>query len=372
MADDAADIMVFMSYSRAGAEQEMADGEKRIVIAGAGSIGCYVGGCLALAGRRVVMLARPRIEAAMRQSGLRISDLEGRDRLVKPDGFGITADPAVALPQADVILVTVKSGATQEMAALIETHARPDAVVVSLQNGVDNADRLRAGCGPRIVLAGMVPFNLVQSPDGELPLRVHRASDGKVMIEDGGLAGLLDVASFLNVEGLGVETHGDMKAVLWGKLLMNLNNALVALSDLPLARELADRRWRLILAGQIDEALRAMKASGIVPARIAGLRPALLPKVLRLPDWLFKRLARRMLAIDPQARSSMWDDLQRGRPTEIGELQGAVLGLAERTGTPAPLLKSVTALVRAAEAARLGPPGLAPEQVVPPDGSRSA
>lgn len=342
----------------------MADGEKRIVIAGSGSIGCYVGGCLALAGRQVVLLARPRIEAALRQGGLRVSDLEGRDRLVKPGAFGITADPAAALPDADVILVTVKSGATQEMAALINTHARPDAVVVSLQNGVDNADRLRAGLGQRAVLAGMVPFNVVQSPDGELPLRVHRASEGKVMIEEGS-AGLLDVASFLNVEGLAVETHGD-------KLLMNLNNALVALSDLPLARELADRRWRLILAGQIDEALLAMKASGIAPARIAGLRPALLPKVLRLPDWLFKVLARRMLAIDPQARSSMWDDLRRGRPTEIGELQGAVLGLAERTGTPAPLLKSVTALVRAAEAARLGSPGLAPEQVVPPGGSRSA
>jgi 2-dehydropantoate 2-reductase len=355
----------------------MANGQKRIVIAGAGSIGCYVGGCLALAGRQVILLARPRIESAMRQGGLRISDLEGRDRLVKPDVLGITVDPAAALPGADVILVTVKSGATHEMAALINTHARLDAVVVSLQNGVDNADRLRAGLGQRTVLAGMVPFNVVQSPDGELPLRVHRASEGKVMIEDGGRAGLLDVASLLdvagllNVGGLAVETHGDMKAVLWGKLLMNLNNALVALSGLPLANELADRRWRLILAGQIDEALLAMKASGIAPARIAGLRPALLPKVLRLPDWLFKRLARRMLAIDPQARSSMWDDLQRGRPTEIGELQGVVLSLAERTGTPAPFLKSVTALVRAAEAARLGSPGLAPEQVVPPGGSRS-
>lgn len=352
----------------------MADGEKRIVIAGAGSIGCYVGGCLALAGRQVILLARQRIEAALRQGGLRISDLEGRDRLVKPDGLGITADPSAALPKAGVILVTVKSGATQEMAALIKAHARPDAVVISLQNGVDNADRLRSGLGQRTVLAGMVPFNVVQSPDGDLPLRVHRASDGKVMIEDGGagLAGLLDVASLLDVEGLAVETHGDMKAVLWGKLLMNLNNALVALSGLPLASELADRRWRLILAGQIDEALLAMKASDIEPARVAGLRPALLPKVLRLPDWLFKLLARRMLAIDPEARSSMWDDLQRGRPTEIGELQGAVIGLAEKTGTPAPLLKSVTALVRAAEAARLGSPGLTPEQVAPPGGARSA
>ncbi|TPK48706.1 2-dehydropantoate 2-reductase [Mesorhizobium sp. B2-5-4] len=346
----------------------MANGEKRIVIAGAGSIGCYAGGCLALAGRRVVLLARPRVEAALRQGGLRVSDLDGRDRLIKPEALAVTTDPAAALAEADVILVTVKSGATQDMAALIRAHARPDAVVVSLQNGVDNADRLRAALGRQTVLAGMVPFNVVQSADGELPLRVHRASDGKVMVEDGdaGLAGLLDV------EGLAVQAHGDMKAVLWGKLLMNLNNALVALSGLPLATELADRRWRLILAGQIDEALRAMKASGVEPARIAGVRPALLSKVLRLPDWLFKLLARRMLAIDPEARSSMWDDLRRNRPTEIDDLQGAVLRLAEKAGTPAPTVQRISALVLAAEAERLGSPGLAPEKVVaPPAGRRS-
>jgi 2-dehydropantoate 2-reductase len=346
----------------------MANRDTRIAIAGAGSIGCYVGGCLALAERQVILLARPRIEDALRQGGLQVSDLEGRDRSIKPDALVVTADAAVALLEADVILVTVKSGATQDMAALIKAHARPDAMVISLQNGVGNADRLRAGLAGRTVLAGMVPFNVVQSPDGEQPLRVHRASDGKVMIEDG-VAGLVDL---LGVEGLAVAAHGDMKAVLWGKLLMNLNNALVALSGLPLATELADRRWRLILAGQIDEALSAMKASGIKPARIAGLRPALLPKVLRLPDWLFKLLARRMLAIDPEARSSMWDDLQRGRPTEIDELQGAILRLADSAGMPAPLIKQVAGLVRAAEQENRGSPGLTPGQVsVPPGAPRS-
>ncbi|MER9602887.1 2-dehydropantoate 2-reductase [Mesorhizobium sp. M0243] len=345
----------------------MADKDKRIVMAGAGSIGCYAGGCLALASREVILLARPRIEAALRQDGLRVRDLQGRDRSIKPEALVVTADPAVALPPADVILVTVKSGATQDMADLIKAHARPDAVVISLQNGVGNADRLRAELAGRTVLAGMVPFNVVQSPDSELPLRVHRASDGTVMVEDGA-AGLADL---LGVEGFAVETHRDMKAVLWGKLLMNLNNALVALSGLPLTAELADRRWRLILASQIDEALTAMKATGIEPARIAGLRPALLPKVLRLPDWLFKLLARRMLAIDAQARSSMWDDLQRGRPTEIDDLQGAILQLAGKVGTPVPTVQRITALVRAAEAERLGSPGLPPEQVVAPAGRRS-
>jgi 2-dehydropantoate 2-reductase len=362
--------MVFMSYNYGRWRSDgMAEGDKMIVIAGAGSIGCYAGGCLALAGRRVILLARPRIEAALRQGGLRISDLDGHDRTIAPEALVVTTDPAVALPKADLIVVAVKSGATQDMAALIKANARPDAVVVSLQNGVDNADRLRAGLDGQTVLAGMVPFNVVQSPDGELPLRVHRASDGKVMVEDGD-PGLV---SLLGVEGLAVETHGDMKAVLWGKLLMNLNNALVALSGLPLATELANRRWRLILAGQIDEALKAMKASGIEPARIAGLRPALLPKVLRLPDWLFRLLARRMLAIDPEARSSMWDDLQRGRATEIDELQGAILRLAEKAGTSAPLTKRVAALVRTAEQEKHGSPSLTPGQVnARPDGRRSA
>ncbi|PDQ22672.1 2-dehydropantoate 2-reductase [Mesorhizobium sanjuanii] len=342
----------------------MARQEKTIVIAGAGSIGCYVGGCLALAGRKVILLARPRIEAAVRKAGLRVSDLDGRDRRIAPGALTITTDPAVSLSGADIVLVTVKSGATEEMAVLIAAHARPDAMVVSLQNGVDNAERLRTGLGQRRVFAGMVPFNVVQSPDGELPLRVHRASEGKVLIEDGAA----DLAGQLAVEGLAVETHRDMKSVLWGKLLMNLNNALVALSDLPLATELADRRWRLILAGQIEEALAAMKASGIEPARIAGLRPALLPKVLRLPDWLFKVLARRMLAIDAAARSSMWDDLQRGRPTEIDELQGAILRLADKAGTRAPLVKRITVLMREAEAKQRGSPGLEPEQVATPAG----
>ncbi|WFP76903.1 2-dehydropantoate 2-reductase [Mesorhizobium sp. WSM4906] len=344
----------------------MANDGRTIAVAGAGSIGCYVGGCLALAGRKVNFLGRGRIVETMREDGLRVSDLDGRDRRIDPEALAVTDDPALALRNADIVLVTVKSGATEEMAALVAAHARPDAIVVSLQNGVDNADKLRVGLPARRVLAGMVAFNVVQSPDGETPFRVRRASDGKVLIEDTvpGLATLLDV------EGLAVRTHADMKAVQWSKLLMNLNNALVALSNLPLTRELADRRWRVILADQIDEARAAMKASGIEPARIAGPPPWLLPKVLRLPDWLFGLLARRMLAIDPEARASMWDDLERGRPTEIDELQGAVLGLARQAGTPAPTIERVAALVRQAEAEKRGPPGLSPDAVS--GGPRSA
>ncbi|MEP9398081.1 2-dehydropantoate 2-reductase [Mesorhizobium sp. KR2-14] len=337
----------------------------RIVIAGAGSIGCYAGGCLALAGRSVRFLCRPQIEAMLRTGGLRVTDLDSRDARLDAAELSATTDPAEALAEAGVILVTVKSGATDEMARLIAVHAPADAVVVSLQNGVDNVGRLQSLLGGRQVLAGMVPFNVVQAsePDG---LHVHRATEGTVLIEDRvpGLAELLDV------EGFAVETHGAMPGVLWGKLLLNLNNALVALSDLPLAAQLADRRWRVILARQIEEALAVLKAASIVPGRIGGLRPALLPTVLRLPDWLFRLVARRMLMVDPQARSSMWEDLERGRPTEIDEFQGKILRLARDTGTRAPLTARLERLVREAEATGTGSPQLSPEAVLDEEAAR--
>ncbi|MEI5679990.1 MULTISPECIES: 2-dehydropantoate 2-reductase [unclassified Mesorhizobium] len=337
----------------------MASKRASIVIAGAGSIGCHAGACLALAERHVTLLARPRIVSAIQDGGLRVTDLDGLDRLLAADGFSVTADPKAALAGADVVLVTVKSGATDEMAGLIAAHAPETAVVVSLQNGVDNAGRLRSLLTGHKVLAGMVPFNVVQSDENERPIRFHRATSGTVLIEPGA-AGLADL---LNVEGFAVAGHDDIKAVQWGKLLLNLINALVALSDLPVAALLADRRWRLLLAAQMEEGLAAMRAAGIKPGRIAGPPPALMPRLLRLPNWLFLRLARRMLAIDPTARSSMWEDLTRGRPTEIDHLQGKVLALARNTGTPAPVNARVADLIRDAEAKKAGSPGLSPEVV---------
>jgi len=332
----------------------------RIVVAGAGSIGCYVGGCLVLGGKDVTFLARPRIAAALRADGLRVTDLEGLNRSVLPAGLNITEDPATALSGAAIVLVTVKSGATDEIARLVDRFAPTDATVVSLQNGVGNVARIQAALsGSRRVFAGMVPFNVALT-DGP-PLRAHRATDGAVIV-DQAMPGL---AEALQVEGLPVAAGADMPNILWGKLLLNLNNALNALSGLQLAAELSDRRWRRLLAAQMDEALAAMAAANIKPAKLAGVPPGLLPGILRLPDWLFRRIARRMLDVDPEARSSMWDDLQLGRLTEIDEFQGAILGLSERTGMNVPLTRKIVDLVRQAEHQNIGSPKLDPAQIAP-------
>jgi 2-dehydropantoate 2-reductase len=329
----------------------LSEKKKTIVVAGAGSIGCFVGGHLAAAGHDLRFLARPRIAAEVGEHGLTLTDRDGGKVLLAASRVAIGTDPAV-LASADVVLVTVKSGATREMAKSVRQHAPAHAVVVSLQNGIDNAGILQEELPALQVVAGMVPFNVVALGAG----RFHRSSDGDIVID--ARAGAL--ANELSTPHLKLKTHADMTAVAWGKLLLNLNNALNALAGVPLRDELAQRSWRLILAACIAEALAALAAAGIRPAKVAALPPAALPAVLRLPDVLFRVVAAGQLKIDPSARSSMWDDLEQRRTTEIDQLQGAIVALAAKHGTSAPMNRAVLDHVKSAEARGAGSPRLSP------------
>ena len=141
-----------------------------------------------------------------------------------------------------------------------------------------------------------------------------------------------------------------MAAVQWGKLLLNLNNPINALSGLPLKEELAQRDYRRCLAMLMREALAVLAAARITPARLTPLPAAWLPRLLELPDALFTRLASRMLAIDPLARSSTYDDLRAGRRTEIDFINGEIVGLARSLDMEAPANARMIALIRDAEA----------------------
>lgn len=325
-----------------------------IVIAGAGSVGCFVGGLLAHAGRPVTLFGRGRIATRVQSDGLQISDPDGLSISLTPAQANMTTDPA-CLAQANVILVCVKSVGTADMAKTIAQHASSSAIIVSLQNGVTNADALRAHLPAHDVRAGMFGFNVVQLPDGTF----HRGTSGEVVIGSGDPA----IAPHLNVPGLGVLESPDIAGVQWGKLLMNLNNALNALSNIPLRDQLADRQWRRVLADQMDEALAAMAAAGITPKPATPMPPKLVPHLLRLPTWLFRLIAGRMMKIDPEARSSMWEDLQRGRKTEIDSLQGAIVALARAHGMQAPINASTIACIKAVEGKP--PPTLRPADIDP-------
>ena len=327
---------------------------RSIGIAGAGSIGCFVGGMLAASGRRVALLARPRLVAEIEVNGLRLTNFDGSEQRLDESQLTLSDDPSI-FGDVGTVLVTVKSADTAEMADIIARHAPADVVVVSLQNGVGNVSVLRERLPGRRVLGGMVPFNVVGLGEG----RFHRSTSGDIVVEQDEAA----TSEKLSVPGLNMRATTDIEGVQWGKLIVNLNNALNALSDIPLRQQLAQRAWRRLFADQMAEGLAAIKAEGIRPVSPTPIPPSWMPPLLRLPDAIFEMLLGRTMKIDPAARSSMWEDLQRGRHTEIDYLQGVITGIAHRRGLTAPLSRRIVELIKQAEVAGKGSPGLTPEQV---------
>ena len=227
--------------------------DRPIGVAGAGSIGCFVGGMLAAAGHRVALLARPRVIGEIEACGLRLTGFDGLDRNIAADTLTLSDDPSV-FRNAGVVLVTVKSADTAGMADAIASHTPDDAVIVSLQNGVGNVAILRERLAGRTVLGGMVPFNVVAIGEG----RFHRSTSGDIYVEQDSAG----TAAKLSVPELKIRASGNIAGVQWGKLIVNLNNALNALSGLPLREQLAQRPWRALFADQMVEGLTAIQSGG--------------------------------------------------------------------------------------------------------------
>jgi 2-dehydropantoate 2-reductase len=195
-------------------------------------------------------------------------------------------------------------------------------------------------------LAGMVPYNVVMKSS----THVHRATMGQIYIESSDSSEsakelMAELVAKFNAAGLKAVASTEMRAVQWGKLLLNVNNPINALSDLPLREQLLNRDFRYVFATLQLEALTAMKKAGIEPKQLAAVKPHIMPMLLKLPNWLFTRLAKKMLRMDASARSSMWDDVQHGRTTEVDDLCGAVVRLADQVRTAAPCNAAICKLI---------------------------
>ncbi|MEM8861597.1 MAG: 2-dehydropantoate 2-reductase [Chloroflexota bacterium] len=313
--------------------------DKKIFVAGAGSIGCYVGGRLAAGGADVTLLLRPWLQVQLDTHGIHISHLHG-DSVSNPDGLSWTANPA-DLSAAEIILVTVKSGATESICQTILQHAPTTAQIVSLQNGVDNLPKIKRVLPEFDIIGGMVPYNVVQLGEGKF----RQATSGDLWIGDGGA----EVAEMFTDYGVLTRYQTDFEAVHWGKLLLNLNNPIQTLSGLTLKEELSRRQFRMVLAGAMDEALAVYQSAGIVAQPVTKIPIKWLPAALRLPDRLFSRVAKSTLDVDPAAQSSMWEDLQKGRKTEIEEINGVIVELGKRYGVPTPINQGLVDAIKAAE-----------------------
>ena len=317
--------------------------KQQVCIFGAGSVGCYVGGRLAAAGCPVTLIGRERLQKEMIRCGLRLTDLLGADYRVKPDAFSFTTD-ADAASDAALVMVTVKSADTAAAGRSLAKILKPGTMVISFQNGMGNAALLRDALQPQTVLSGMVQFNVLNRGGGHF----HQGSEGTLEVEQH--PAIEPFREAFAKAGLPLKLHADMLSVQWAKLLLNLNNSINALSGLPLKAELSQRAFRKCIALAQAEALKLMKLEGIRPAKLTPLPPNWIPGLLKLPTWLFRLLVKKMLAFDPLARSSMWEDLEAGRITEVDWLNGEIVRLAGKMERKAPVNARLIALIREAEA----------------------
>lgn len=326
----------------------------RVAIMGAGNVGCHLGGWLA-ASADVTLIGRAPTIDAIEQHGLTVSDLRGRTRTAPAETLTLATEASAVVDQ-DYVLLTTKSNGTTRATRQIAPYLDHDSVVVSFQNGLRAASMIDEALGSAfpsrasrpLSLSGMVPFNVVrtgethwaQTVSGRIKVKDHPRIDPFIRAAHGA--------------GLQIDVEPDMRAVLFGKLLLNLNNAINALTGEPLAVQLRDRDCRAVLAACQEEALALARRLGVSPARMTPLPPTLVPSLLRSPNPVFTNLSRASLKVTPQARSSMADDLAAGRATEIDEMQGAIVTLGRTHGLSAPVSSRVVELVREAEQAGEG------------------
>lgn len=309
----------------------------KIIVFGAGSIGCYLGGRAIEGGADVRLIGRDRYQRAIANNGLSLSQYQTRSAPLRDVDF--QTDPS-ALAGGDIIALCVKSQDTAEAARHIAKHA-PRSWVISFQNGVSNLSVLRDALPDCRISGSVVPFN-VTSPE---PGYFHRGTTGDLLIGPDAPDSLVEP---LRRAGMGVRVVDDIDGHLWAKMLVNLNNALNALFGGPLRDGLLQRDYRRVLSAMIREGLTVAEAEGVQVATFNGRRPHALLKIMDRPDWIYRIVMDRIVKIDRTARSSMLDDLEGGRGSELDYLQGEIIRRAETHGLAVPVTRAVYAAMQEA------------------------
>jgi len=277
-------------------------------IMGAGAVGCFYGGMLARAGVPVTLIGRAVHVQAIRQQGLRLQ-MQSFDEVVHPHA----SDQPEALAQADVVLLAVKSTDTEATGAQMRPFLKPGALVLSLQNGVDNADRLRAVL-PGVDVAATAVYVAAEMA-GPGHLRHH--GRGELIIEPGPRSAA--VAQALQAAGVPTQVSSRVRDVLWTKLVINCAyNGLSAVGQVAYG-ELMQRAGMTEVQHDLVAECRAVAAADGVT----------------LPDDL-EASVRAIAQSMATQMSSTAHDLRRGKPTEIDYLNGHVVRRGDALGVPTP------------------------------------
>jgi 2-dehydropantoate 2-reductase len=296
-------------------------------VLGTGAVGGYYGAMLARAGVPVQFVGRPAQVALLREHGLRLQAQAFDERLA----VEATEDPGV-LAACDLVLCCVKSGDTEAAAAQLAGVLREGTVVLSLQNGVDNAERLAAGLPAGVVVAPAVVYVAAEMA---APDHVRHHGRGELVVARwpaGAGADPEAVQALFAAAGVPVQLAADVAAALWSKLVLNCAyNALSAIARLPYGR--------LVRGVGVESVMRDVVAECVAVARAAGVD---------LPEpW---PAVERIAATMPGQFSSTAQDLMRGKASEIDHLNGFVMRRGAELGVPTPVNRTLHTVVKLLEA----------------------
>jgi 2-dehydropantoate 2-reductase len=274
----------------------------KFAVMGAGAVGCYYGGMLARGGHEVVLIARPQHVQAIQQHGLLMETLSFKEH--------------------------VQLQASSEAAASIAPHLEKDAVVLSLQNGVDNAERAQA-----VLKQTVIPAVVYVATEMAGPGHVKHHGRGELVIGPAVRSAAL-VAEFARA-GVPVQISDNVMGALWSKLIINCAyNALSAITQLPYGRLVQGPGIEAVMHAAVDEALAVAQAGGV---RVLGDAWGQVQAIARTMATQF---------------SSTAQDLAGGKRSEIDYLNGHVVRQGERLGIATPVNRTLQALVKILEAKR--------------------
>jgi 2-dehydropantoate 2-reductase len=301
---------------------------ENVAVMGAGAVGCYFGAMLARAGASVRLIGRPAMVNAVTRNGLQFEGVEFKGNVA----LSATADPA-GVAAAGLVLFSVKSADTETAAQAMAPHLAPGAVVLSLQNGVDNVERVRTHVKNVVVPAVVYVGAEIPAPGA---LR-HNGRGDLVIGEDSGSHGnsalMADLAAYLTGAKVPTRVSGNIEGELWWKLTLNCAyNAISALGQTRYGPMMAMPQVRQVMSDAVHEIIALAQAKGI---RIAMDDPV--DAVLRFGDLM------------PHTKSSTAQDIELGRPTEIEYLNGYVVRECDKVGLPAPVNRTLYALVKLLE-----------------------
>ncbi|HUM05666.1 MAG TPA: 2-dehydropantoate 2-reductase [Terriglobales bacterium] len=302
------------------------DGWPRVAVVGAGAVGGYFGGLLALAGAPVVLIARPAFVDAVNRDGLFLDTLQFQ----KSVHLEATTD-FVAVRGADLVLFCVKTVDNAATARAIAPLLGPETLVVGLQNGVDNAEQIRAAAQINIL-----PAVVYIAASVEKPGCIKHVGRGDLVLSARDL-GARRVAEIFTRANIPCRLSDNIEGELWTKLIWNCAlNAISALARVRYGEIARNPEARKLVRAAVEEVLAVAHAANVVLPDVASSEAALAGAM---------KIATQM----PEAFSSTAQDIHRGKLTEIDSLNGYIARRGAALGVPTPVNHTLFTLVKMLE-----------------------